>query len=404
MQRSFFVKRSLITAGMISAGVLAAVSLAQTNHVEAATNVQADQEIATVTYQGPGKVRLLDSQGVYQNQYLAGGTRWKTFAKGTIKDRTMYRLGSDQQWIPAAYTNLSAAPLDNSAADQSSQQANQTSGNQTSQNNGQTNNSQANQNNQTSNQTGQTNSDQTPTVHQAISQRQKVSGVVQVNYQGPGQVRLVNESGDFVNQYVKNNTIWKAFEKAMINDQVMYRIGSSQQWLPAKFTLGLVPKTGYSSAWTYPIAGFYESGNLTSSFGSHADRNWHDGIDIIPDHGGNEDIRAIHGGTVYFIGHEGTTQNDLGYYICIKSPDGYNTVYQEFAFYEDEAQAAIHVKVGDVVKPGQVILTFIPTTHVTHVHIGVTQSEVNAAEKYWNSDNGTWIDPMQLIYRYNRGY
>jgi murein DD-endopeptidase MepM/ murein hydrolase activator NlpD len=396
-----------MTAGMISAGVLAAVSLAQTNRVQAATNVQTDKEIATVTYQGPGKVRLLDSQGVYQDQYLTSGTRWKTFAKGTIRDLTMYRLGSDKQWIPAQYTNLSAAPLDNNGQTdqgtntQTDQGTNtQTGGqtnNQTSQNTGQT-------NNPANNQADQTTDDQTPAVHQAISQRQKVSGLVQVNYHGNGQVQLVNEAGNFTNQYVKNNSIWKAFEKAMINEQVMYRLGSSQQWIPAKYTLGLVPKSGYSSSWTYPIAGFYESGNLTSSFGAHSDRNWHDGIDIIPDHGGNEDIRAIHGGTVYFIGHQGTTQNDLGYYICIKSPDGYNTVYQEFAFYPDEAAAAIHVKVGDVVKPGQVILTFIPTTHVTHVHLGVTQSEVNAAEKYWNSDNGTWIDPMQLIYRYNRGY
>lgn len=397
------MKRSLMTAGLISASVLAAVSLAQTSHAEAATNVQADKEVATVTYQGPGKVRLLDGQGVYQNQYLAGGTRWKTFAKGTINQRTMYRLGSDKQWIPAEYTNLSAATLTDNAADQTNQQTGQTANNQQAASQPNANNGQAAQNNQTG-QADQTTTDQTPAAHQAISQRQKVSGLVQVNYRGLGEVRLVNENGNFTNQYVKNNSIWKAFEKAMINDQVMYRIGSSQQWLPAKFTLGLVPKTGYSSAWTYPIAGFYESGNLTSSFGKHTYRNWHDGIDIIPDHGGNEAIRAIHGGTVYFIGHEGTTQNDLGYYICIKSPDGYNTVYQEFAFYENEAQAAIHVKVGDVVRPGQVILTFIPTKHVTHVHIGVTQSEVNAAEKYWNSDNGTWIDPLQLIYRYNRGY
>lgn len=399
------MKRALMTAGFVSASVLAALSLAQPGQAEAAANVEPDREIATVEYQGPGKVRLLNGQGVYQNQYLAGGTRWKTFAKGTINQKTMYRLGSDAQWIPAEYTNLSAAPLAGNGANQNSNQAGQTNQNQNSgqqnqnQNNGQTNPTGQN-NGQTSNQA----SSQEPAVRQAISQRQAVSGLVQVNYAGPGQVRLVNEQGDFTSQYVKNNSIWKAFEKAMINDQVMYRIGSSQQWLPAKFTLGLVPHSGYSSAWAYPIAGFYSAGNLSSSFGYHVDRNWHDGIDIIPDHGGNEDIRAIHGGTVYFIGHEGTTQSDLGYYICVKSPDGYNTVYQEFAFYPDEAAAAIHVKVGDVIKPGQVILTFIPTTHVTHVHIGVTQSEVNAAEKYWNADNGTWIDPMQLIYRYQRGY
>lgn len=373
-----FAKASL-AAGLILAG-LALTS----QQVKAADSVQPDHEVATVTYQGPGKVRLLNSQGQFQNQYLAPNTQWKTFAKGIIRQQTMYKLGSDAQWIPAQYTNLSQALPQNGGQNNANnnQNGNQANNQNTNQNN--------NQNNQNTNQNNKQGA-------QPISQRQRVSGLVQVFGPSTG-TRLYQANGAEANQVVRNHSVWKAFEKAMIGDQLMYRIGSNTQWLPARYTLGLVPYSGYSSAWVDPIA--TGRGQLTSGFGYQPCRNWHDGIDIIPNHGGNEDIRAIHGGTVYFIGHEGTTQNDLGYYICVKSPDGYNTVYQEFAFYPDEAQAAIHVKVGDVIRPGQVILTFIPTTHVTHVHIGVTQGDINAAERYWNTDNGTWLDPWQLIALY----
>jgi hypothetical protein len=370
------MKHTIAKASLAAGLTLAGVALTS-QQVKAAENVQPDHEVATVTYQGPGKVRLLNGQGQYQDQYLDPNTTWKTFAKGVINEQAMYRLGTDAQWIPAQYTNLS-------------QELPQNTNKPTNNQNNQQANNQNNQNNQNTNQ----NTNQTV---QPVSQRQKVSGLVQVFGNANG-TQLYKQDGTTSTTTVKNNSVWKAFEKGMIDNQLMYRIGSSSQWLPARFTLGLVPYSGYSSAWVYPIA--TGRGQLTSGFGNQPGRNWHDGIDIIPNHGGNEDIRAIHGGTVYYIGHEGVTQNDLGYYICVKSPDGYNTVYQEFAFYPDEADAAIHVKVGDVVRPGQVILSFIPTTHVTHVHIGVTQSEINAAERYWNSDNGTWLDPWQLIALY----
>ncbi len=383
------MKNTFAKAGLAAGLTVAGLALTS-QQVQAADNVQADHEVATVTYQGPGKVRLLNGQGEYQDQYLDPNTSWKTFAKGVIRQQTMYRLGTDAQWIPAQYTDLSQdLPQGTTTTDKNN-------------NAGQTNNSTSNNQSQNTNQNTNQNNSQTTTPdysqnQQAASQREKVSGLVQVFGNDNG-TQIYSSDGSATGATVKNHSVWKAFEKAMIDNQLMYRIGSQSQWLPARNTLGLVPYSGYSSGWAYPI----ETGRstLTSGFGDQPGRNWHDGIDIIPNHGGNEDVRAIHGGTVYYIGHEGTTQNDLGYYICVKSPDGYNTVYQEFAFYPDEAEAAIHVKVGDVVEPGQVILTFIPTTHVTHVHIGVTQSEINAAERYWNTDNGTWLDPWQLIALY----
>ena len=69
----------------------------------------------------------------------------------------------------------------------------------------------------------------------AISNRQNYAGSVRVNYQGRGQVRLVNNQGAYVSQYVPKNSTWRAWEKATINNEPMYRIGTQNQWVPAKY-------------------------------------------------------------------------------------------------------------------------------------------------------------------------
>ncbi|MCH3904905.1 MAG: hypothetical protein LKE17_04090 [Lactobacillus sp.] len=62
--------------------------------------------VATVTYKGRGGVNLLNAEGKYQNQYVKKGSAWKVFAKKTINGETMYRLGTQSQWIPAKYVSV----------------------------------------------------------------------------------------------------------------------------------------------------------------------------------------------------------------------------------------------------------------------------------------------------------
>lgn len=47
------------------------------------------------------KVNMMDANGHFTNVYLNTNTSWKVFAKKTINGIECYRLGSQQQWVPA---------------------------------------------------------------------------------------------------------------------------------------------------------------------------------------------------------------------------------------------------------------------------------------------------------------
>ncbi|RVU71766.1 MULTISPECIES: GH25 family lysozyme [Lactobacillus] len=51
------------------------------------------------------KVRLLDSKGHYQ-KYIKTNTSWKVWAEKTIKGMKCYKIGTDQQWIPAKFCKV----------------------------------------------------------------------------------------------------------------------------------------------------------------------------------------------------------------------------------------------------------------------------------------------------------
>lgn len=125
---------------------------------------------------------------------------------------------------------------------------------------------------------------------------------------------------------------------------------------------------------------------------------FHDGIDFGTSPYDHSDILAIHGGKVIKIDHQGSTQNDLGWYVVVKSDDGYYTIYQEFAFASGDKDA-ISVHVGDSVKTGDKIgeLNSSKYSGVTHVHIGATKTEINKALGHSFDDDGTWIDWTKLI-------
>lgn len=56
-----------------------------------------------ILYGNPNyKVRLLDSNGHYQ-KYINTNTRWKVWAEKTIRGMKCYKIGTDQQWVPAKF-------------------------------------------------------------------------------------------------------------------------------------------------------------------------------------------------------------------------------------------------------------------------------------------------------------
>lgn len=155
-----------------------------------------------------------------------------------------------------------------------------------------------------------------------------------------------------------------------------------------------------AGSWGKPFPGF-NRGSISSPFGPR-DMGWHDGIDIgTANHTGV--IRAIHGGKVTKIGCIGSTQNDLGYFIIVQSPDGYSEIYQEFAFSMADGKKVSKVKVGDTVKTGQPIAELSPSTpNVTHIHIGVfkgsgSQLFSDGIPHSFTPNYPKWKDPAKLI-------
>ncbi|WP_260316885.1 hypothetical protein [Lactobacillus johnsonii] len=104
----------------------------------------------------------------------------------------MYRIGTDKQWIPAKYTDWKDAKLGQNVAVASK-------------------------------------------ATNAAYNRENYVGVATINYQGSGNVRLVNNQGNYTSQYLPKNSTWKVWEKADINHESMYRVGNQSQWVPAKY-------------------------------------------------------------------------------------------------------------------------------------------------------------------------
>lgn len=159
--------------------------------------------------------------------------------------------------------------------------------------------------------------------------------------------------------------------------------------------------SGEAGNWAWPFKSIKGKPQISGEqlFGSSASRTggFHDGIDFGTVPYNNQDILAIHGGTVYKIGHQGYTQNDLGWFVCVKSDDGYYEVYQEFAF-ADGDRGAISVKEGDKVNTGDKIGTLSDKyANCTHVHIGASKTEIMKAEGHAFSNDGTWVDWTKLV-------
>lgn len=145
---------------------------------------------------------------------------------------------------------------------------------------------------------------------------------------------------------------------------------------------------GSSWGWPFPDVG---EGKFMGSqlFGVNAGgefrpNGFHDGLDFgSVDHPGSE-VHAVHGGKVAIKSYMG----GLGNYVVI-SGGGYNVVYQE-AF---SSASKITVNVGDTVKTGDII----GYSDTDHLHVGVTRQDFNVAVGKSFTNDGTWLNPLDLI-------
>lgn len=131
--------------------------------------------------------------------------------------------------------------------------------------------------------------------------------------------------------------------------------------------------------------------SLGQTFGTHPQdgvgrpNGFHDGLDFgSVDHPGRE-VHAVHGGKVQDVGYTSGLEN----YVTIVSND-YLICYQE-AF---SSRSNITVQVGQDVKTGDVI----GYRDTSHLHIGITKQKnlMTALKSAWSND-GTWLDPLQVI-------
>lgn len=146
---------------------------------------------------------------------------------------------------------------------------------------------------------------------------------------------------------------------------------------------------GDSWGWPFPNVGEgnFMGGQLfgVNAGGEFRPNGFHDGLDFgSVDHPGSA-VHAVHGGKVIIKSYMG----GLGNYVVVHSDDGYNIVYQE-AF---SSAGKITVNVGDTVKTGDVI----GYRDTDHLHVGVTRQDFNIAVGKSFTNDGTWLNPLDLI-------
>lgn len=190
-------KKSLLKTALVSATILSGAGLfANTTQAQAATPATHAEQVRgvlkVVDHENQGEVHLFDRDGHVMKQTVKNGKKYKVWEKAYINDELMYRIGTDKQWIPAKYTDWKDAKLGQNVAVASK-------------------------------------------ATNAAYNRENYVGVATINYQGSGNVRLVNSRGNYTSQYLPKNSNWKVWEKADINHEPMYRVGNQSQWVPAKY-------------------------------------------------------------------------------------------------------------------------------------------------------------------------
>ncbi len=190
-------KKSLLKTALVSATILSGAGLfANSAQVQAATPATHAEQVRgvlkVVDHENQGEVHLYDREGHVMKQTVKNGKKYKVWEKAYINDELMYRIGTDKQWIPAKYTDWKDAKLGQNVVVASK-------------------------------------------ATNAAYNRENYVGTATINYQGSGNVRLVNSQGNYTSQYLPKNSTWKVWEKADINHEPMYRVGNQSQWVPAKY-------------------------------------------------------------------------------------------------------------------------------------------------------------------------
>lgn len=147
---------------------------------------------------------------------------------------------------------------------------------------------------------------------------------------------------------------------------------------------------GGSWGWPFPSVGegkFMDAQLFGVHEGNGRPNNFHDGLDFGSiDHPGNE-VHAIHGGTCTISRAWGN--GGINWYCVIQDASGLNVEYQE-AF---SSASDIFVNVGQKVKTGDVI----GRRNTSHLHVGITKMNIQQAFGHAWSNDGTWLDPLQVI-------
>jgi len=169
---------------------------------------------------------------------------------------------------------------------------------------------------------------------------------------------------------------------------MVYCIGGKYSVETTTETTTTTTTTTTSGGWGWPFPsvgeGTFMQVQRFGYDGGYRQNGFHDGLDFgSVDHPGR-DVHAIHGGKVTIKSYMG----GLGNYVVI-SGGGYNVVYQE-AF---SSASNIIVNVGDTVKVGDVI----GYRDTDHLHVGVTKADFNVAVGKSFTNDGTWLDPLELI-------
>lgn len=187
MNKKSLLKTALVSAAGLFANTTQAQATTAATHAEQVRGV-----LQVVDHENQGEVHLFDRDGHVMKQTVKNGKKYKVWEKAYINDELMYRIGTDKQWIPAKYTDWKDAKLGQNVAIASK-------------------------------------------ATNAAYNRENYVGTATINYQGSGNVRLVNSQGNYTSQYLPKNSTWKVWEKADINHEPMYRVGNQSQWVPAKY-------------------------------------------------------------------------------------------------------------------------------------------------------------------------
>ncbi|MCH3905553.1 MAG: YSIRK-type signal peptide-containing protein [Lactobacillus sp.] len=130
------------------------------------------------------KIALRDSNGKLTGKYISTGSSWKVFAQRRINGVLYYRLGSQEQWVPAEYLNDKTDIQDNGSSDEV---------------------------------------------------KMSTTGYVARLVKHPTwKIALYNSKGK-VTSYLVPNSNWKVLARKKINGRLMYRLGTDNQWIPAEY-------------------------------------------------------------------------------------------------------------------------------------------------------------------------